>query len=190
MWFRLRGVHGFGIPFAGLHADLKPLPMSGGYLEVAVADQKLVVAGVYVPVISAVSLSEKRRFWALIQAAASLHSAGAYVAVGDWNTGDMPLDKEDAGRPFSCTPEYREMKELGFEEAWRSLNSDGREYTWRSHQGNGFRIDHAFISPPLRSRLLEARYSHRERDEKISDHSLMIVDFAADSEGLASGGLL
>ncbi len=71
------------------------------------------------------------------------------------------------------------MAELGFEEAWRSLNGDKREYTWRSNRGNGFRIDHAFLSRALRGRLIDARYSHRERDSKISDHSLMIVDFAS-----------
>ncbi len=151
----------------------------GGYLEVEIARSRLSVAGVYVPVISAVPLAEKRRFWAMLHSAASRNLDNPYLAVGDWNTGDFPWDKEAAGRPFSCTEEYRRMKELGFDEAWRTLNGDRREYTWRSNRGNGFRIDHAFVSPALRPRLVAARYSHQEREAKISDHSVMILDLAA-----------
>jgi exonuclease III len=121
----------------------------------------------------------------MLHAAASRHSQENYLVMGDWNTGDVPLDKEDAGSPFRCTPEYRQMRELGFEEAWRSRHGVEREYTWHSHRGNGFRIDHAFLSPSLRGRLADARYSHREREAKISDHSLMIVDLAAAAQSAA-----
>lgn len=154
-------------------------PVIGGYTEVHLAAEALIIAGVYVPVIRAVSLTEKRRFWAMLHAAASRHAHASYVVLGDWNTGDVPLDKEDAGSPFSCTPEYRRMKDLGYEEAWRALNGDRREFTWISNRGNGFRIDHAFLSAPARRRLLDARYSHEERLAKISDHSVMIVDLTA-----------
>jgi exonuclease III len=158
---------------------VSPRPAVGGYTEVYLDTEALFVAGVYVPVISAVSLTEKRRFWAMLHEAARRHAEAAYVVLGDWNTGDVPLDKEDAGSPFSCTPEYRRMRDLGYEEAWRTLNGDRREFTWVSNRGNGFRIDHAFLSPPAHRRLLDARYSQDERLAKISDHSIMIVDLAA-----------
>ena len=154
-------------------------PVIGGYTEVYLETEDLVVAGVYVPVISAVPLTEKRRFWAMLHDAATRHANSSYVVLGDWNTGDVPLDKEDAGSPFSCTPEYRRMKDLGYAEAWRVLNGDRREFTWISNRGYGFRIDHAFLSPPARRRLVDSRYSHAERLAKISDHSIMIVDLAA-----------
>jgi exodeoxyribonuclease III len=160
-------------------------PMIGGYTEVYLTAEDCVVAGVYVPVISAVPLTEKRRFWAMLHEAADRHSNGPYAVMGDWNTGDVPLDKEDAGSPFSCTPEYRRMKNLGYEEAWRAIHGERREYTWISNRGNGFRIDHAFLSPPARQRLVDARYSHEERLAKISDHSIMIVDLAAAEDAQA-----
>ncbi len=147
--------------------------------EVEVEGEDLVVAGVYVPVISAVPLTEKRRFWGLLHDAASRHKNSAYGMLGDWNTGDVPLDKAEAGSPFTCTKEYRHMQDLGFEEAWRALNGDQREFTWTSNRGNGFRIDHAFLSPLARRRLVTARYSHDERMAKISDHSVLIVDLEA-----------
>jgi exonuclease III len=150
----------------------------GAYLEVVVPAHDVVVAGVYVPVISAVSLANKRRFWGMLHDAARRRLEEPYVLVGDLNTGDFPIDKETPGRPFSCTQEYRQMCELGMVEAWRAANGDRREYSWRSRQGTGFRLDHAFLSPGIRARLTGARYSHGEREAKISDHSILIVDLA------------
>ena len=167
------------LPLHGLETLAGQQPAIGGYVEVEVESEGLTVAGVYVPVISAVRLQQKRRFWGMLHEAAKRHRETAYVVLGDWNTGDMPLDKEVAGSPFSCTREYRQMKELGYEEAWRLLNGEHCEFTWTSNRRNGFRIDHAFLSPPARQRLLNARYSHMERLTKISDHSVMIVDLAA-----------
>jgi exodeoxyribonuclease III len=63
-------------------------------------------------------------------------------------------------------------------EAWRTLNGDQREYSWISNRHHGFRIDHAFPSPALLPRLIGAKYSHTERQQKISDHSLLIVELA------------
>lgn len=153
----------------------------GGYLEVAVPGHDVVVAGVYVPVISAVSLTEKRRFWGMLHEAGRRHLTRPFVLAGDFNTGDVPLDKESPGRKFSCTREYQQMRELGLTEAWRTFNGDRREYSWRSSLGNGFRIDHAFLTQSLRSRLTQARYSHQEREAKDSDHSILIVEFASAS---------
>ena len=45
-----------------------------------------------------------------------------------------------------------------------------------TRRGNGFRLDHAFATPSLRSRITSCRYSHAERDAGISDHSIMIVE--------------
>jgi exodeoxyribonuclease III len=150
----------------------------GGYVEVWAPAHELIIAGAYVPVISAVPLSEKRAFWRRLHEAASRNLTRPYVLIGDFNTGDYPMDKEQPGRPFSCTPEYQRMGELGMVEAWRTLNAEIREYSWRSNRGAGFRIDHAFLSPPLRARLAGARYSHREREARISDHSILIIEFA------------
>jgi exonuclease III len=167
------------LPLSGrLALDPTSYPV-GGYVQATITGMDIVVAGVYVPVISAVPLKEKRRFWAMLHERAAQNRDHPYLVIGDWNTGDFPLDKESAGRPFSCTREYRQMADLGFDEAWRSLNPATREFTWWSNQGTGFRIDHAFVSPALRSRLLNARYSHREREARVSDHSVMVVDLAA-----------
>ena len=53
------------------------------------------------------------------------------------------------------------------------LSSDG---TWLSHRKNGFRLDHAFASPEAAARVTSCRYSHREREAGLSDHSAVIVE--------------
>jgi exonuclease III len=44
---------------------------------------------------------------------------------------------------------------------------------------NGFRIDHALVTPLLGSRVSACRYSHVERENHLSDHSILLIDFAA-----------
>lgn len=39
----------------------------------------------------------------------------------------------------------------------------------------GFRLDAAWVSPVLATRVREAFHSHREREQRLSDHSLVIV---------------
>ena len=65
---------------------------------------------------------------------------------------------------------------------WRHFHGDATEYTWYSlpkggAPANGFRLDHAFATPSLLPRVTACRYSHAEREQKISDHSPMILEF-------------
>ena len=59
---------------------------------------------------------------------------------------------------------------------WRLHHPGVTEWTWYSNHGNGFRIDHAFATPTLQPRIAACRYSHAEREAKISNHSLLIVE--------------
>jgi exonuclease III len=68
------------------------------------------------------------------------------------------------------------MDAIGFRDLWRHRYPDGREFTWYSHRGNGFRIDHAFLSPSLANRAGAVRYSHEERLAGLSDHSVLLLD--------------
>lgn len=101
--------------------------------------------------------------------------AGTPTAVlGDLNTGRHKLD--ESGSTFRCVAQMGKLRTMGFEDAWRALNPDGREYSWFSHEGGGFRIDHALLSPPLRSRLRDARYDQGVREAGLSDHAALLVD--------------
>jgi hypothetical protein len=80
------------------------------------------------------------------------------------------------GKSFVCAEHFTRLSELGWTDLWRHFNPGATEWTWRSHQGNGFRVDHAFASPALLPRVRACRYSHVEREARISDHSIVIVE--------------
>ena len=99
--------------------------------------------------------------------------------MGDWNTGAHRLD--ETGKTFVCAEHFAKLSSLGWTDLWRHHNSGATEWTWYSRlkggvRGNGFRLDHAFATPSLRSRITSCKYSHAERDAGISDHSMLIVE--------------
>jgi exonuclease III len=98
----------------------------------------------------------------------------AVVMAGDWNSGSHYLDER--GATLYAAAEFASLAASGWHDAWRSLHADGREYSWYSNRGNGFRLDHAFVSPTLCPRLLGARYDHTTRETKVSDHSALVVE--------------
>jgi exodeoxyribonuclease III len=151
------------------------LELCNRWAEVLISSHDLRLAGVYVPV-TGNRPGRKRRMWQAVRAAADRRGSEPYMVVGDWNTGDFPLDKSRPGRPFKFTGEHRELLASGYTDAWRHFHPDTAEYSWYRHDGTGFRIDHAFVSPSLLPRLKDCKYSHDERVAGVSDHSILIVD--------------
>ena len=104
------------------------------------------------------------------------------VLIGDWNSGRHYLD--EAGATLYGAAEFEAMTGAGWTDAWRSLRPDAREYTWYSNYGNGFRLDHAFLSPSLAPRLVSSTYRHETRAHGVTDHSALVVELAAESTDL------
>jgi len=102
------------------------------------------------------------------------------LVIGDFNTGNFYEDEKNA--TFSCTHEFNELKVNGLVDSWRSRNKGIKEFSWYSHAGNGFRIDHIFSTTTIDNRIKNIYYSHNEREQKISDHSAMIVEIANKTE--------
>ena len=109
---------------------------------------------------------------------------GPALFVGDTNSGRRGLDEE--------VPAFNAIEEgwvdglaaCGWSDAFRHLRPDARIYTWYSPNGaNGFRIDQAFVNPPLLVRLKDAAYvwggaTLRRRRALLSDHAALVVDLA------------
>ncbi len=129
----------------------------------------IAIMAVYMPLGRA-----KAPYWEAVVRGARERVALPAIILGDFNTGRHYLD--EAGATFTSAAFLDRMDDAGFVDLWRSRNPEAREYTWFSNRGNGFRLDHAFASPALASRVTAISYSHVERTEGVSDHSVLIVD--------------
>jgi exodeoxyribonuclease-3 len=96
------------------------------------------------------------------------------VIMGDLNTG-MPF-QDEAGQTFFCADAFADLLRDGMVDAWRMRNPAAREFTWYSARGNGFRIDHALCTPALDRRIQAIAYMHQCREERITDHSALMLD--------------
>ncbi|MGE5269000.1 MAG: exodeoxyribonuclease III [Thiohalocapsa sp.] len=133
----------------------------------------LCVYGVYMP-----NLLKKIPYWQALIAALAAESLGAEsVALGDFNTCRAFVDEPGA---IDLTAHFLdEIERVGFCDLWRRRHPEGREFSWYSNRGNGFRIDHAFLSPALAGRAGAVRYSHAEREDGLSDRSVLLLDLDA-----------
>ena len=157
------------IPMKDAKQPLGSSPHRQRVLEATVGD--VVVAGVYFPL-----GREKVAFWRhefLAYARARL--TGPTVLVGDWNSGKPYSD--EAGATLLAAKEFEEMSTMGWTDAWSIFDPDGREFSWYSqppHQ-NGFRLDHAFLSPSVAPRLVDARLGHETREQRVSDYTPALI---------------
>lgn len=127
------------------------------------------LSGVYMP-----NLLAKVPYWEALIAALGAERHHPALAIGDFNTCRAYVDEPGA---IDATAHFIDKAEaIGFSDLWRRRYPEGREFSWYSTRGNGFRIDHAFLSPALEMRAGVVRYSHAERIERLSDHSPLILD--------------
>jgi len=113
-------------------------------------------------------------FHALLDLPKSVKAENSII-IGDFNSG-IPFEDSET-KSFYATHLFQQLLTDGWIDAWRSRNKKKREFTWIStKQQNGFRYDHALVSPSFDRRTQEVRYDHQVRLNGISDHSLMILD--------------
>ena len=143
-------------------------------IEVEFPDLSIALAGVHIPC-DGKGLGREAVFQHVVSAARRRRHEG-FVVLGDFNAGRHGAD--EAGATFSCTRCLGELAAMGYTDAWRTANGERREYSWYGHDGAGFRIDHAFVSGPLKGAVRRCEYSHRERSTGLSDHSAMLLELA------------
>lgn len=115
----------------------------------------------------------KELFWEKVLERAKTLSSSPCMIICDLNPG-LPIDAQ--GAPFDCVESMQTLLNTGWYDAWRLTNGERQQYTWFSHVGNGFRIDHAFVSEDVVPHISQCYYSHAERELGYSDHSAMIVE--------------
>lgn len=99
-----------------------------------------------------------------------------FIIAGDYNTGINKIDQ--AGTSFWYEDKMKHFEKLNYIDAFRKLHGDAKEYSWYSHQGNGYRYDHTYIDADIQSLVTRCDYLHAWREEKLSDHSPMILELS------------
>ncbi|MBK1854999.1 endonuclease/exonuclease/phosphatase family protein [Verrucomicrobiaceae bacterium 5K15] len=128
------------------------------------------IFGVYMP-----SMKFKRPVFDFLLRLSERYLTEDSLIMGDLNTGRHYED--EAGATFVSTSQFEALLAQGWIDTWRSRNPEAREFTWFSRgYNNGFRLDHALASPSLDKKVEDAFYSHKEREDGVTDHSLMILD--------------
>lgn len=95
------------------------------------------------------------------------------IIVGDYNTGINGIDQ--AGNSFWYEEQLLDLKKSGYIDAFRAMNGDKKEYSWYSHQKNGYRYDHTYVSGDLEPFIADCQYLHELREVGLSDHSPMLL---------------
>ncbi|MCY0872648.1 MAG: exodeoxyribonuclease III [Acidithiobacillus caldus] len=107
------------------------------------------------------------------------------VVLGDFNIAPGDGDVFDAaawGEDILCSPAERAaltaLEDLGFVDAYRALNPDGREFTWWDYRAasfrrdRGLRIDLILVSTALWPQVRQVLVHREERGaERPSDHA-------------------
>ena len=159
------------------------LPMEAKAFPDSATPGKAIIASIEVsPMINlnliAVHFPQKKEQIPLFNALLDLPQAwldGHSLLMGDFNCGIPLVDSET--KTFYATHMFQQLLSDGWHDAWRERNPDAREFTWVStRKSNGFRYDHALASSAVNELILDVRYDHTAREEKASDHSLLLID--------------
>lgn len=142
------------------------------WFEVSPQGSDLRVLAVHVP--GASDMAAKNEHWkALLEYAREVVEGPARaIIIGDLNAG---LEQDIEGLSFVGQEHLSALLNLGWRDVWREYHQVSREYSWYSSSGKGMRTDHALASPAIRHPLW-AKYSHMERENGLSDHSILILD--------------
>jgi exodeoxyribonuclease III len=96
------------------------------------------------------------------------------IIVGDYNTGKNFKDQK--GDSFWYQHELRTLEATGMVDAFRFIYPEKEEYSWFSHQKNGYRYDHTYVSQDLCPIIKTVFYLHDWREKGLSDHSPMLLE--------------
>ena len=136
-----------------------------------VAPEPFLLAGLHVP-----NRTSGRKHDFLDAVVNGLPGEGALpgLAVGDMNTGRNGADEESVFFDAFEDSWFDRLEVAGWTDAYRSRLPDGRDFSWYSTHGNGFRLDHAFATASMNERINEVRYDWGEA--RCSDHAALIVE--------------
>ena len=156
--------------------DARPRPLAvvsaHVYRVVELTVGETLIVGAYFP-----SGQIKDRFWrAEFLPYLASRVGEPCLVIGDFNTGKHHIDED--GATFFSADCIDTLEGAGWVDPWRSRNPLAREFTWFSHTGNGFRLDHAYASPTVAHHVSAAWYDQAPREARVTDHAALVVELS------------
>lgn len=141
-------------------------------LGVRVPALDLVLTGVHLPDDSRPAIA--RAGWSWLAGAAIFSQESAHLVIGDLNA-----SRDRGAGGVQRVPGYAaqglgRMWTAGYRDA-HALGEESPESTWKARSGKGLRLDHALVSASLSGRVRGAEYVHEPRNQRVSDHSALVV---------------
>lgn len=100
---------------------------------------------------------------------------GAVIVAGDLNVvepGHIPHLRVFGDWEYRF---YRSFPDAGMTDAYRAIHPHEQDHSWFGRSGNGYRIDHIFVTTCHRAQIRACGYLHTPRHQSLSDHSAMTL---------------
>lgn len=180
-------------PIRNLGPNYPDAQCSPRWAHVEVIDSGWAVAGALIPGHHRDHPHRKEQFWDFVVTEfASQAARRPTLLIGDLNTGLHRID--ETGATLRCSEHMMALREAGWVDVWHALHPNVRPPSswWETMTGNGFRLDHAFLSPcspPALAidypRVLDGTPTTRAGARKavdeippLSDHVPVVVDLS------------
>lgn len=69
---------------------------------------------------------------------------------------------------------YSKLSDFNMKDIYRHFYPTEKEYSWVGRTDDGYRYDHFFVSHDLIPKIIECKYYHEPRLNRLSDHSAII----------------
>jgi exodeoxyribonuclease-3 len=100
---------------------------------------------------------------------------GPVIVAGDLNVvepGHVPHLSVFGGWEYGF---YRSFLDAGMADTYRLTHRHAHDHSWFGRSGNGYRIDHIFISRPHAAQVRICEYLHEPREHALTDHAAMTL---------------
>lgn len=144
---------------------------------VACRTRGIAVIGVHTPELTRHTAS--RLLWRDLTEAARAQSEADCLVIGDFNAERWGVDGTDRRRAHRGGSRLMgRLQSLGYIDAWRAMHPGEKAASWVSWRGEGYRLDHAFLSRSLGVSLRSCRFSAVELEARLSDHAPLVLELS------------
>jgi exonuclease III len=70
---------------------------------------------------------------------------------------------------------YRSFIDAEMTDAYRTAHPDTSDHSWFGRSGNGYRIDHVFVTRQHQAQVIDCAYLHTPRHQGLTDHAAMTL---------------